>query len=248
VIPAIRDQDGNENVSLSIITANFPKAQGDKPALFKRSDVRTFFHEFGHALHTLFGRTTLASLSGTRVKRDFVELPSQMLEEWLYDKAILRLVSSHYETSEPLPDEMIDRVLQLKNIGSGSFVQRQGLFAKLSLAYFAPGADKNVDDVYRCLREKIIPNVVYVPEDHMYAAFGHLTNYGAKYYGYLWSKVFAQDLFAEIKKHGLLNPEIGKKYVDLVIGRGGSADPNALLKDFLGREPNDKAFFEDMKL
>jgi thimet oligopeptidase len=248
VVPAITDQDGTDNLNLSIIMANFPKAQGDKPALFKRSDVRTFFHEFGHALHALLGRTTLAGLSGTHVKSDFVELPSQMLESWLYDKAILQLVSSHYKTGEPLPDEIIDRLLQLKNLNSGSFVQRQGLFAKLSLAYFAPGVNKNLDEVYRGLRKSIMRNVVYVPEDHMYAAFGHLTDYGAKYYGYLWSDVFAQDLFAEIKKHGLLNPEIGKKYVDLVIGRGGSADPNELLRDFLGREPNDAAFFEEMGL
>lgn len=247
-IPSVIAADGTPNYALSIIMANFPKAQGEKPPLFKRSDVQTFFHEFGHALHALLGRTHLASFSGTHVKRDFVELPSQMLEEWLYDKNILKQVSSHYKTGEPLSDETIDNILALKNLNSGAFVQRQGMLAKLALGYFAPGADKQVNDIYRDLRTNIMRHVTYIPEDHMFASFGHLTGYGAKYYGYLWSKVFALDLFAQFKKEGLLNPEIGKRYVQHVIGRGGSVDPNQLLRDFLGREPNDKAFFEDMGL
>lgn len=247
-IPSVIAADGTPNYALSIIMANFPKAQGEKPALFKRSDVQTFFHEFGHALHALLGRTHLASFSGTHVKRDFVELPSQMLEEWLYDKDILKQLSSHYKTGEPLSDETIQNIIALKNLNSGAFVQRQGMLSKLALSYFAPGADKQVNELYRSLRENIMRHVAYSPEDHMFASFGHLTGYGAKYYGYLWSKVFALDLFAEFKKYGLLNPEIGRKYVQTVIGRGGSADPNELLRDFLGREPNDKAFFEDMGL
>ena len=246
LIPSIIMPDGKGNLSLSVIMANFPKAQGEKPPLFKRSDVKTFFHEFGHALHAMFGRTHVASFAGTHVKRDFVELPSQMLEEWLDDKAILKSLSGHYKTGEPLPDELIDRILQLKNLSIGSFVQRQGMLAKLSLEYFKAGADKDVDAIYRNLREHIMRHVAYIPEDHMFASFGHLTGYGAKYYGYMWSKVFAMDLFAEIKKMGLLNPEAGKKYVHAVLSRGGSVDPNQLLRDFLGREPNDKAFFEDM--
>lgn len=247
-IPSVIAADGTPNYAMSIIMANFPKAQGEKPPLFKRSDVQTFFHEFGHALHALLGRTQLASVSGTHVKRDFVELPSQMLEEWLYDKNILKQVSSHYKTGEPLSDETIDNIIALKNLNSGAFVQRQGMLSKLALSYFAPGADKQVNELYRLLRENIMRHVAYNPEDHMFASFGHLTGYGAKYYGYLWSKVFALDLFAQFKKEGLLNPEIGKRYVQHVIGRGGSADPNQLLRDFLGREPNDKAFFEDMGL
>ena len=248
IIPSVISADGKANYALSIIMANFPRAQGDKPPLFKRSDVQTFFHEFGHALHALLGRSHLASFSGTHVKRDFVELPSQMLEEWLYDKDILKQLSSHYKTGEQLSDETIDNIVALKNLNSGAFVQRQGMLAKLALGYFAPGADKHVNELYRSLREHIMRHVAYSPEDHTFASFGHLTGYGAKYYGYLWSKVFALDLFAEIKKTGLLNPEIGRRYVQYVIGRGGSADPNELLRDFLGREPNDKAFFEDMGL
>lgn len=248
VIKTTYDKSGTPTVGLSIVMANFPKAKGDKPLLFKRSDVKTFFHEFGHALHAMLGRTGMASFSGTGVKRDFVELPSQMLEEWLYDKDILKMVSGHYETGEPLPDELIDRIIALKNLRTGNFVQRQSMLSRLALDYYAQGAQKEVNDIYRTLSQEIVRNIAYIPEGHMFASFGHLTGYSAKYYGYLWSKVFALDLFDQIKKHGLLNPEIGAKYVREVIGRGGSADPNKLLHNFLGREPNEEAFFADMGL
>lgn len=248
IIPALITPQGESAPALSVIMANFPNAQGDKPALFKRADVKTFFHEFGHALHALLGRTHLAAFSGTSVKTDFVELPSQMLEEWLFDKDMLKKVSAHYQTGQPLPDETIDKILALKNLSVGGAVQRQCMLAKLSLDYYGLGRDKDVNALYAQIRTGMVPNIVYMPEDHMFASFGHLSGYNAKYYGYLWSKVFALDLFSEFKKVGLLNPTIGKRYVDTVLSRGGSADPNELLRDFLGREPNDQAFFEDMGL
>jgi thimet oligopeptidase len=248
LVPAVYDKEGKPNIALTVIVANFPKPTDTKPSLLNRSDVRTFFHEFGHALHGLLGRTHVVSFSGTATKVDFVELPSQMLEEWLWDKDMLKKVSEHYLTGEPLPDDVIDRILAAKHVDSGFFVQRQAFLSKLSLAYFLAGADKDVHGIQKELAESIIKHRETISGDHFYTSFGHLTEYGAKYYGYLWSKVFALDVFAEIKKQGLLNPEAGKKYVQCIIGRGGSVDPNQLLKDFLGREPNDKAFFVDMGL
>jgi len=224
-----------ENIAIpaiALVIANFPQSTTTKPSLLKRKDVVTFFHEFGHALHTLFGRTHIASLSGTSVKRDFVEMPSQMLEEWLSDAAMLKKVSSHYQTSEPLSDDLIKRILNLKNFSSGAFVESQLLYALL----------------YRKLYAECKKHTALSADDHMLYAFGHLTGYGAKYYGYMWSKVFALDLFNEIKKEGLLNPFIGRKYVADVIGKGGSEDPNTLLKNFLGREPNQEAFLKDLGL
>jgi thimet oligopeptidase len=248
IVPTVFGKDGKPNVGVSAIVANFPKAQGDKPPLLKRADVQTFFHEFGHALHGILGRTHMASLSGYETKIDFVELPSQMLEEWLWDKDMLKLVSEHYQTGEPLSDDLIDKILAVKHIDTGSFVQRQSFLALLSLAYHLSGEDKDVQEIQKKLREEIIVHQHVIPEAHFFASFGHLTEYAAKYYGYLWSKVFALDIFAQIKKDGLLNPEIGQKYINCVIGRGGSVDPNVMLRDFLGREPNDKAFFADMGL
>lgn len=245
--PALQ-RDGKKIPAVVLVVANFPKPTGDKPALLKRSDVNTFFHEFGHALHTVFGRTELASQAGTNVKNDFVELPSQMLEEWLWDRDMLKKVSGHYKTGAPLPDDMIDNILALKTFDSGNFLQRQLVLSKQALHYYMPGADKDPYQIMKDLHDAYRPQFTWMPENHFYASWGHLTGYAAKYYGYMWSKVFALDIFEEIKKHGLLNPEIGQKYINTVIGKGGSADPNELLRNFLGREPNNKAFLKDLGL
>lgn len=248
IVPAIQLPDGKRLPAVSVVMANFPKPTGDKPALLMRSDVKTFFHEFGHALHALLGATQLGSFSGTSVKTDFVEMPSQMLEEWLGDKEILKKVSSHYQTGEPLSDELIEKIVALKRYDSGLFVQTQGCYSLLSLDLYKEGAHKDPYTILHELLAQINPRVVYGPEYRMYASFGHLTGYGAKYYGYLWSKVFALDLFQEINKQGLLNHEVGARYVQDILIKGGSKDPNELLKNFLGREPNQDAFIQDMGL
>lgn len=248
IVSAIIDEHGKPLPEVSLVIANFPKSTADKPSLLKRDDVRTFFHEFGHAMHGLLGRTHLASQSGTSVKRDFVEMPSQMLEEWLWDKEILKMVSSHYKTGEQLPDDLIENIKKLKHFDSGDWTQRQIYLASFALALFGPGADKNPHALQEHYYQTLRPHVLFWPEDHMYASFGHLTGYAARYYGYLWSKVFALDLFSYIKEHGLLSPEVGRRYVQAVIGKGGSRDPNVLLKDFLGRAPNDQAFLVDLGL
>jgi thimet oligopeptidase len=233
--------------AISVIIANFPKATADKPALFKHDDVKTFFHEFGHAMHNLFGCTELNTFSGFNVKWDFVEVPSQMFEEWMWDKQILKMISSHYKTGEPLPDEFIDKKLALKRVDSGSFVQRQSFLSFLVLAYFKPGEQKDSQAIWQQFHEAYCPHVRFEPETYFQASFGHLTGYGAKYYTYLWSKVFSLDLFDYIKKNGgLLDETIGRAFVSKVLAKGGSEDPEDLLKDFLGREPNKEAFLKDL--
>lgn len=248
IVPAIALEDGSRFPAMSIVMANFPKPSGDKPSLLKRDDVKTFFHEFGHALHAMLGATQFGSFAGTHTKTDFVELPSQMLEEWLYDPVILKKVSSHYKTGKSLPDDVIGTILELKKYDSGSFVRRQAMLSFISLNIYKDGENKDPHAIILELRKTLQPRIALNEDDHMYASFGHLTGYGSKYYGYLWSKVFALDLFDTIKKHGLLNPEIGKQYIAKVIGKGGSKDPNVLLKDFLQREPNQDAFFKDLGL
>jgi thimet oligopeptidase len=248
IIPVSYNKDGKPNLGVAIVIANFPKPMADKPSLLLFKDVNTFFHEFGHAMHALLGRTKVASFSGTKVKRDFVELPSQMLEEWLWEPEILKMVSKHYQTGQQLPDELIAQILKTRTFDSGFNVTRQLFIANLSLDYFNNGPKINPAEILKQVRTKVTPYVISDPRDHFYTSFGHLTGYGARYYGYMWSKVFAHDLFNEIKKIGLLDPSIGRKYVDAVIGKGGSKDPNDLLKDFLGREPNQDAFLKDMGL
>ncbi|GMU19067.1 MAG: peptidase M3 [Candidatus Babeliales bacterium] len=248
IIPVAYSPDGKPNLGVAIVIANFPKPMTDKPSLLLLKDVNTFFHEFGHAMHALLGRTKVASFSGTHVKRDFVEMPSQMLEEWLWDPEILKMVSKHYQTGTQLPDDLIAQILKARTFDSGFHITRQLFIANLSLDYFNNGPKIDPAEVLKQLRTQVMPFVNSDPRDHFYASFGHLTGYGARYYGYMWSKVFAHDLFNEIKKIGLLDPIIGRKYVDAVIGRGGSKDPNDLLKDFLSREPNQDAFLHDMGL
>ena len=245
IVPALKDSHGNILPSVGLVMTNFSRAHGDRPALLKRSEVITFFHEFGHALHALLGATELASFSGTNVKTDFVEMPSQMLEEWLWDPAILKRISSHYQTNESLPDTIIVDLISLKQFGKADYILRQGYLAALSLAYYQPGADKDPYAIMHDLQQKLTQGQHFDPEDRFYASFTHLNGYGPKYYGYLWSKVYALDLFSAIKPHGLTNKEIGTKYTDLVLAKGGSQEPIKLLEDFLGRKPSTDAFFTD---
>jgi len=248
IVPAFHANNAKNFPSVSLVIANFPKPTNTKPSLLQLSDVRTFFHEFGHALHSILGRTALASFSGTNVKCDFVEMPSQMLEEWLSDKTILKKISSHYKTGKPLPDKTIDTIISLKHFDSGQFVQRQSFLSMLSLHYYKAGSNKDTNAIFKNLHTKIRTHIQFEPKNHMQASFSHLMDYGAKYYGYLWSKVYALDLFYEIKKHGLLNPEIGQQYIKEILGKGGSVDPTILLRNFLNREPNSDAFFSDLGL
>lgn len=241
-------KEGTLHPGLSVVVANFPKPNAEKPALLKLNDVKTFFHEFGHALHAILGATEIISMSGTNTKRDFVELPSQILEEWLGDKEILQLVSSHYATGAPLPSDLIDKILSLKHFDSGSFVQRQVVLSLMSLNYYGPSTHKDFYAIAKELHHQFRPRILFAPEDHMYASFGHLPSYAAKYYGYLWSRVFALDIFAQIKQEGLLNPAAGKRYCEHILAFGGTKDPNELLYNYLGRKPNNKAFLHEMGL
>lgn len=247
IVRATYRADGTYNGAIAIVIANFSKPTESKPSLLRRSEVTTFFHEFGHAIHELLGRTDMASAAGTQVKMDFVEMPSQQLEPWMLEREILKMVSHHYQTGQSLSDDVIDKLVELKKFSTGSFITGQLIFSELALAYFE-AADVNVDAVLQKLSKEIAVHTLLDPQDHMYAAFGHLTGYGPKYYGYLWSNVFAQDLFNEIKKEGLLNRTVGKRYVDAILSKGGSADPNELLFNFLGRAPSEDAFIENMGL
>jgi len=248
IIPSTYKKNGSRIPDVSIVIANFCKPTATQPSLLKRSEVQTFFHEFGHALHAILGATEVASLSGTHTKTDFVELPSQMLEEWLTDKDMLKKVSCHYITQQSLPDDIIDTIIKLKNLTSGYFVTRQAYLSSIALVYFGSNTTttKDPQDIMKHLFTTMIPYIAYNEDNHFYTSFGHLTGYGAKYYGYLWSKVFALDLFATIKQHGLLNPEIGQKYIKEILSKGGAQDPNKLLYNFLGREPNAQAFLHEM--
>lgn len=250
VVPSFK-VNGENCPTVGVVIANFPKALGDKPALLKFSDVETFFHEFGHAMHAVLGRTELAGCSGTSVKTDFVEMPSQMFEEWMLESDMLRKVSGHYQTGESLPDDIIRKKIELKQFDSGFFVVRQCMLSFLSLRLGqANKYDIDPSAIWQELYEKYMAGMRFEPEAHQHASFGHLGagHYASKYYSYMWSKVFALDIFHEIKRHGLLDKAIGNRLVQEVLGKGGSADPAELLHTFLKREPRQDAFLKDLGL
>lgn len=232
------------------VIANFPRATAEKPALLQRIDVTTFFHEFGHAMHSIIAARSLARTSGfTSVKGDFIELPSQMFEEWLWDTEILQKVSQHYKTGKPLPIELIRCMQENKNFESGDVEQRQLFFTDFSLQIFGPGAHKDLEALKKRLWKAHRPFLAYPANAHLEASMGHLTGYGAKYYGYLWSRVLGIDVFEMIKQQkGLLNPEIGSRYAKIILARAGSQNPEGLLVEFLGREPSSDAFFKNRGL
>lgn len=241
IIPAVRDG----GPALAIIVTNFPPSTKEKPSLLRRNDVSTFFHEFGHALHAILGRTPLGSMSGTSVKLDFAELPSQMFEMWLFDKDILAKVSCHYKTGQSMPSEMIDTIIALKNVSAGRFITRQSFYSLLSLGYHS-GPCTNAAAFMRATYDTVPSVVEYYNDNHSYASFGHLTEYGSQYYCYLWSKVLAIDVFYQVKQEGLLNREAGHRLVKDILSYGGSKDPEILIKNYLGREPNSDAFLKDI--
>ncbi len=244
LIPAVNI--GKQKIPfLGYVICNFPRETSKTPSLLTHNNMTTFFHEFGHALHDVLGRTDLISTAGTSTKRDFVELPSQLLEEWLWDSEILQMCSSHYKTNEKIPQELIDKMVAAKNAFSGSFNMRQIMLSNYSLAIFS-SKDVGIQKLWRSLNASYRSEVALSMDDYFYLSFGHLDGYGARYYGYLWSKVFALDVFDVIKKGGLLNPQVGKRYVKEIIGQGGSQDPNVLLENFLKRPPSADAFYENI--
>ncbi len=242
IVPARKTRAGQILPSVSLVIANFSKGE---TGLLRFFQVKTFSHEFGHALHALLGATELASFSGFSGALDFAEMPSQMLEQWLFDPVILKRISSHYETHKPLPDELIAKKLQLKRFDVAGLLLYQSFVAMVSLRYYMPGCDKDVDAILKTLYEQFLPGSHFDSDNKYYASFIHLKDYGPRVYCYLWSEVFALDLFNTIKAHGLTNPEIGNRYIEQVLSKGGSKDPQGLLRNFLGREPSSAPFFAD---
>eukprot|EP00796_Vickermania_ingenoplastis_P008715 gene8715-biopygen6064 len=170
VVPPVLLQDGTFSPALGVVVANFPVATAERPALFTHSDVQTFFHEFGHALHGLMGRTKLATAAGTNVKLDFVELPSQMLEEWLWEPEMLQKITKHYKTGQPLPQELIDAKVKSKNAFSGRDTLRQLQFATYSLDIFglpfsASTGDLDTKGLFSGIESSVMPGISY-PRQH----------------------------------------------------------------------------------
>ncbi len=232
------------------LVCNFPSPTEDKPSLMSHNQVNTFFHEFGHVLHQMLTTAELYSQSGTNVSRDFVEAPSQIFENWTWNYDALKLFAKHYETREVLPQDLFDKMIAAKNVGSGMSTSGQvflGIYDMTLHDQYDPNGNETTTDVLKKLKSEI-QFIPYVEGTHFQAAFGHLNGYGASYYGYLWSKVYAQDMFSIFDKNGILDKTTGIRYRDIILATGSSRDELGLVKEFLGREPNNKAFLKELGL
>ncbi len=242
--------DGSVTLPLAALVCNFTKPTESQPSLLRHDEVETFFHEFGHCLHTILTESDFAMFSGTSVEGDFVEAPSQMFENWVWDADVLNTFAGHYQTGEPLPKELLDGMIAARNLGSGMLAERQFYYGIVDQVYHS-SADGVVDTTQVStdlfpefeMYEKI-PNVYYQ------ASFGHFANpgYTAGYYGYQWSLVYACDMFNRFKELGMLNPEAGMMYRKAVLAPGGLIDAIDQIKNFLGREPRMEAYVEHLGL
>lgn len=236
---------GEYVIPFASMVTNFPKASQDFPSLMPHGEVETLFHEFGHVVHQNLGRTRFFSHAGTSVAGDFVEAPSQMLEYWVWQPEILRRITRHYESGEVMPEDMIEKLVKSKNFGMGYFNVRQFVLAIFDFELHTEKSDNPVElygSVYKKFLELDPPDGQLFP-----ACFGHLMNgYEGNYYGYMWSKVFAADMFSVFKEKGVLNSEIGKSYAEKILSVGSSREEMQSLEDFLGRAPSNKAFLEEL--
>jgi thimet oligopeptidase len=239
--------DGRYQKPVSSMVANFNKSTKDRPSLLTHDEVETFFHEFGHIMHQTLTKARYGRFAGSATARDFVEAPSQMLENWVWDGTVLQSLSGHYlDHSKKLPNELLGKMLAAKNVNSGLVNLRQLLFGSVDQLYHgAPPSDTTAAYARLSADIAMIPTS---PGTHPEASFGHLMGYDAGYYGYLWSKVYAEDMFSRFKAEGVLNPALGRRYRTEILERGSSRDEMDSLKAFLGREPNEDAFLESIGL
>ena len=232
-----------QQIPEATLVCNFPGGDANDPGLMEHDDVETFFHEFGHLIHDLFaGGHKWVGVGGTRIEQDFVEAPSQMLEEWTWDPATLRLFAKHYQTDEPIPVELVKQMRRASEFGKGLVVRIQMVYAKLSLSiYDRSPADVNTDTVVKTLMEKYRP-FPFVEGTHLQTSFSHLDGYSAIYYTYMWSLVIAKDMFSQFDKSNLESPVMAKRYREYVLARGGSQPVNKLVVSFLSRPFNFNAW------
>jgi Zn-dependent oligopeptidase len=219
---------------------NFPRPTERTPSLLRHDDVVTLFHEFGHVLHMTLSRATTPRFSGASTEWDFVEAPSQIMENWCWTPEVLTSFARHHETGEPIPAELVDQLVAARYLNVALFSLRQISLGMIDMGLHAVSEVPDIDEVLA--EADAVSLVRSVPGTFMAASFGHLFGYDAGYYGYLWAKVFGDDMFSVFAEAGATDPEVGMRYRRTILEPNGTKDAIDLLHDFLGREPSNEAF------
>lgn len=241
------ERDGTNVRPHASLVMNFSKPTEDKPALLRLGEVETFLHEFGHSLHGIFANTRFESLSGTNVWWDFVELPSQFMENFAVEKEFLRTFAFHYQTGEPMPDELIEKVIASRNYGAATACLRQVSFGLLDMAYYTQ-KEEFTDDIISFEKKAWAPAIIDEQrmDTCMTVQFSHIMagGYAAGYYSYKWAEVLDADAFSVFKKEGIFNQATAQRFRDNILSRGGTEHPMTLYKRFRGQEPTIDALKE----
>lgn len=241
------DENGNDIRPLVTLTMNFTKPTENKPSLLTVREVETFMHEFGHALHQLLTRCKYQSLSGTNVYRDFVEVPSQFNENYVFEREFLDSFACHYETGEPVPQELIDRLIASSQYGAAYACVRQLGFGYIDMAWHSI-TERYEGDVYGFEHDAVKQVQAFEPIDGciMSPHFTHIFSggYAAGYYGYKWAEMIECDAFSHFKQNGIFNRDIARSWVENVLSRGGTEEPMTLYKRFRGSEPGIDAMMQ----
>ncbi|MER5134322.1 oligopeptidase A [Serratia marcescens] len=241
-VGSLRKADGTLQKPVAYLTCNFNRPLGDQPALFTHNEVTTLFHEFGHGLHHMLTQIDTAGVSGINgVPWDAVELPSQFMENWSWEPEALAFISGHYQSGEPLPKAMLDKLLAAKNYQAALFILRQLEFGLFDFRmHFEYSPEKGAQILPTLAEVKKMVAVVPSPSWGRFPhAFSHIFagGYAAGYYSYLWAEVLSADAYSRFEEEGIFNAETGKSFLDNILSRGGSEEPMTLFKRFRGREP-----------
>jgi oligopeptidase A len=230
---------------LGLIAANVSPPEGGRPALLTHREVSTVFHEFGHLLHHVLSRVEVPALAGTRVPSDWVELPSQIMENWTWERPALDLFARHWETGEPIPEELFQKMKAARTFMGAWLQMKQLSFGTVDLELhvaFDPERDGDPIERSRQVMARFAMHERFA-RDHFITSFTHIFSggYAAGYYSYLWSAVLEADAFSRFQREGLFNRETGRAFVDAVLSQGDSADAAELFRRFMGRDPDPEA-------